>query len=356
MVPPKAEQQQVVQIPQQALRVVQAASATLPTIPQKPSQNFQIQAAEPSPTQVYIRTPSGEVQTVLVQDSPPATAATASTTTCSSPASRAAHLSGTSKKHSAAILRKERPLPKIAPAGSIISLNAAQLAAAAQAMQTININGVQVQGVPVTNTGGQQQLTVQNVSGNNLTISGLSPTQIQLQMEQALAGETQPGEKRRRMACTCPNCKDGDKRSGEQGKRKHVCHIPDCGKTFRKTSLLRAHVRLHTGERPFVCNWFFCGKRFTRSDELQRHARTHTGLLPSPAAPSNPPHVSSPPAMWRFLAWPRYCSTERRVQTASPVQDYPGGSHKPCLFHSVSHSEVTCTACLDDFCHSCIVI
>nr|KAF6297003.1 Sp2 transcription factor [Myotis myotis] len=146
-------------------------------------------------------------------------------------------------------------------------------------MQTININGVQVQGVPVTitNAGGQQQLTVQNVSGNNLTISGLSPTQIQLQMEQALSGEAQPGEKRRRMACTCPNCKDGDKRSGEQGKKKHVCHIPDCGKTFRKTSLLRAHVRLHTGERPFVCNWFFCGKRFTRSDELQRHARTHTG-------------------------------------------------------------------------------
>lgn len=59
---------------------------------------------------------------------------------------------------------------------------------------------------------GQQQLTVQNVSGNNLTISGLSPTQIQLQMEQALSGEAQPGEKRRRMACTCPNCKDGDKR------------------------------------------------------------------------------------------------------------------------------------------------
>lgn len=52
VVPPKAEQQQVVQIPQQALRVVQAASATLPTVPQKPSQNFQIQTTESAPTQV----------------------------------------------------------------------------------------------------------------------------------------------------------------------------------------------------------------------------------------------------------------------------------------------------------------
>ncbi|XP_073182395.1 transcription factor Sp2 isoform X1 [Lepidochelys kempii] len=274
VVQPKQEQQ-VVQIPQQALRVVQAASATLPTVPQKSSQNFQIQAAEPTPTQVYFKTPSGELQTVLLQETPAVTVAP-SPTSCSSPMSRSAQAGGSCKKPAA---RKERPLPKIAPAGGIISLNAAQLAAAAQAMQTININGVQVQGVPVTitNTGGQQQLTVQNVSGNNLTISGLSPTQIQLQMEQALSGEIQPGEKRRRMACTCPNCKDGEKRSGDQGKKKHICHIPECGKTFRKTSLLRAHVRLHTGERPFVCNWVFCGKRFTRSDELQRHARTHTG-------------------------------------------------------------------------------
>ncbi|XP_045074811.1 transcription factor Sp2-like [Coregonus clupeaformis] len=98
-------------------------------------------------------------------------------------------------------------------------------------------------------------------------------------MEQTLGLELQgqPGEKKRRMACTCPNCKDSEKRPGEVGKRKHICHIPGCEKTFRKTSLLRAHVRLHTGERPFVCNWVFCGKRFTRSDELQRHARTHTG-------------------------------------------------------------------------------
>ncbi|NXW45698.1 SP2 factor, partial [Nyctiprogne leucopyga] len=280
VVQPKQEPQ-VVQIPQQALRVVQAASATLPTVPQKSSQNFQIQTTEPTPTQVYFKTPSGELQTVLLQEAPSMTVAS-SGTSCSSPVSRSSITSGSSSSSSSSkkpAVRKERPLPKIAPAGGIISLNAAQLAAAAQAMQTININGVQVQGVPVTitNTGGQHQLTVQNMSGNNLTISGLSPTQIQLQMEQALSGEIQPGEKRRRMACTCPNCKDGDKRPGDPGKKKHICHIPECGRTFRKTSLLRAHVRLHTGERPFVCNWVFCGKRFTRSDELQRHARTHTG-------------------------------------------------------------------------------
>ncbi|XP_029429905.1 transcription factor Sp2 isoform X2 [Rhinatrema bivittatum] len=271
------QEPQVIQIPQQALRVVQAASATLPPVPQKPLQNVQIQPSEPTPTQVYIRTPTGELQTVIVQEAPAVPITTSPVTSCTS-LSQSSHIGGSGSKTPAAA-RKERTLPKIAPAGGIISVNAAQLAAAAQAMQTININGVQVQGVPVTitNTGGQQQLTVQNVSGSNLTISGLSPSQIQLQMEQALSGELQPGEKRRRMACTCPNCKDGEKRSGEQGKKKHVCHIPECGKTFRKTSLLRAHVRLHTGERPFVCNWVFCGKRFTRSDELQRHARTHTG-------------------------------------------------------------------------------
>ncbi|NWT12141.1 SP2 factor, partial [Vireo altiloquus] len=217
VVQPKQESQ-VVQIPQQALRVVQAASATLPTVPQKSPQNFQIQAAEPTPTQVYFKTPSGELQTVLLQEAspvavappPPPPPSSSSASSCGSPASRSPGGPGSRK----AAPRKERPLPKIAPAGGILSLNAAQLAAAAQAMQTININGVQVQGVPVTitNSAGQQQLTVQNVSGNNVTISGLSPSQIQLQMEQALAGEVQPGEKRRRMACTCPNCKDGEKR------------------------------------------------------------------------------------------------------------------------------------------------
>ncbi|XP_023267217.1 transcription factor Sp2 isoform X2 [Seriola lalandi dorsalis] len=275
LVQPKPESQ-VVQIPQQALKVVQAASATLPPVPQRQSvpSNLQVTPTEPSPTQILFKTASGEWQSVLLQDSVSTTTTpttSVATTTTSPPAST---------KKTPAGGRKERTLAKIAPAGGMIALNTSQLPSATQAVQTISINGVQVQGVPVTitNAGGQQHLTVQTMQGGGLQLA-TTQGQPTIQVDQTLTLELpgQPGEKKRRMACTCPNCKDADKRPGEVGKRKHICHVPGCEKTFRKTSLLRAHVRLHTGERPFVCNWVFCGKRFTRSDELQRHARTHTG-------------------------------------------------------------------------------
>ncbi|XP_023267216.1 transcription factor Sp2 isoform X1 [Seriola lalandi dorsalis] len=298
LVQPKPESQ-VVQIPQQALKVVQAASATLPPVPQRQSvpSNLQVTPTEPSPTQILFKTASGEWQSVLLQDSVSTTTTpttSVATTTTSPPAST---------KKTPAGGRKERTLAKIAPAGGMIALNTSQLPSATQAVQTISINGVQVQGVPVTITNagedgvswfsleedkeryrpepdpfGQQHLTVQTMQGGGLQLA-TTQGQPTIQVDQTLTLELpgQPGEKKRRMACTCPNCKDADKRPGEVGKRKHICHVPGCEKTFRKTSLLRAHVRLHTGERPFVCNWVFCGKRFTRSDELQRHARTHTG-------------------------------------------------------------------------------
>ncbi|XP_046895636.1 sp5 transcription factor-like [Hypomesus transpacificus] len=82
---------------------------------------------------------------------------------------------------------------------------------------------------------------------------------------------------RRCRRCKCPNCQANGGGLEFGKKRLHICHIPECGKVYKKTSHLKAHLRWHAGERPFVCNWLFCGKSFTRSDELQRHLRTHTG-------------------------------------------------------------------------------
>lgn len=58
LVQPKTDTQ-LVQIPQQALRVVQAASASLPTVPQKAVQN--VQSTEIVPTQV----PNGHARLIL---------------------------------------------------------------------------------------------------------------------------------------------------------------------------------------------------------------------------------------------------------------------------------------------------
>ncbi|XP_028293093.1 transcription factor Sp3-like isoform X2 [Gouania willdenowi] len=112
---------------------------------------------------------------------------------------------------------------------------------------------------------------------STLNPSDLNNLRVQV-LEDDMDGIGGEGKRLRRVACTCPNCKESGGRGSGLGKKKqHICHIVGCGKVYGKTSHLRAHLRWHSGERPFVCNWMFCGKRFTRSDELQRHRRTHTG-------------------------------------------------------------------------------
>nr|XP_055075636.1 transcription factor Sp4 isoform X2 [Misgurnus anguillicaudatus] len=264
-------QQIQIQSPQQ--QVVQGSIQLQPGQTLQPvQQNLQLQAFQ-NPTQVLIRTPtltpSGQIswQTVQVQNAAMPQQLTLSPVTSSG---------GT--------------FTQIAPltlGGSPITLTSGT------GVQTVNIAGlgtagVQVQGVPLTITGQQQNqegvkvqstpvtVTVGNI--NSTTLNAVSPDQMG-QVQSPSDQEGQPSKRLRRVACSCPNCRDGEGRnnSDPSKKKQHVCHMEGCGKVYGKTSHLRAHLRWHTGERPFVCNWIFCGKRFTRSDELQRHRRTHTG-------------------------------------------------------------------------------
>ncbi|XP_024133979.1 transcription factor Sp3 isoform X1 [Oryzias melastigma] len=156
-------------------------------------------------------------------------------------------------------------------------------------LQTVTVNSVSQSGIQYTqgeNSGSPVGIQIKEepdseewqLSGDStLNPSDLNNLRVQMGDEdmETPSGE---GKRLRRVACTCPNCKESGGRGSGMGKKKqHICHIAGCGKVYGKTSHLRAHLRWHSGERPFVCNWVYCGKRFTRSDELQRHRRTHTG-------------------------------------------------------------------------------
>ncbi|XP_041056642.1 transcription factor Sp3-like isoform X2 [Carcharodon carcharias] len=300
-------QPQIVQsIPQQTIQTIAGQTITAQAVPQQALQNLQLQVVQNAGS-LIIRaptlTPSGEItwqtfqvqniqnlQNVQIQNAPAQqiTLTPVHTVTLGQVAS-----SGALTPIAPAPLTVSSPQLQTATVNSFAS-SSIQLQQGAHNSMEYSLEddppsvwrqfsgGVQIKEEEDDSESWQlasQPSTVTNVgTATVLSSSDLAQVSVNLD-EDGNDQQYQPGKRLRRVACTCPNCKDvlGRSSSNLGKKKQHICHFPGCGKTYGKTSHLRAHLRWHTGERPFVCNWVFCGKRFTRSDELQRHRKTHTG-------------------------------------------------------------------------------
>uniref|UniRef100_A0A8C1T6G4 Sp4 transcription factor n=1 Tax=Cyprinus carpio TaxID=7962 RepID=A0A8C1T6G4_CYPCA len=246
---------QQIQSPQQ--QVVQGSIQTLQPV----QQNLQLQAFQ-NPTQVLIRTPtltpSGQIswQMVQVQNAGMPQQLTLAPVVSSS---------------SGATFTQIAPLTL---GGSPITLSAAQLPSGT-GVQTVNIAGlgaagVQMQGVPLTITGvqgqqqGQEGVKVQSapVTVTVGNISSTSPEQMG-QVQSPSDQEGQPGKRLRRVACSCPNCRDGEGRY----RKKLSWNCEEKSQNCRIIILIKKNSEL------FECPE--CSKRFMRSDHLSKHIKTH---------------------------------------------------------------------------------
>uniref|UniRef100_A0A3P9IGG7 C2H2-type domain-containing protein n=1 Tax=Oryzias latipes TaxID=8090 RepID=A0A3P9IGG7_ORYLA len=106
---------------------------------------------------------------------------------------------------------------------------------------------------------------VEDVAVENITVSESAEVVI------AASSNTEAMVAEKYFEVAGPADEDALTVSSDQKSRHFNC--PDCEKSFRFLSLLKAHQRVHTGEQPFSCSQ--CGWRFSFKQSLDRHKQTH---------------------------------------------------------------------------------
>ncbi|XP_022105814.1 zinc finger protein 40-like [Acanthaster planci] len=78
-----------------------------------------------------------------------------------------------------------------------------------------------------------------------------------------------------------PTAKDSQKCCKKPGR--HVCQF--CGRRCTKPSVLKKHIRSHTGERPYPCSP--CGFSFKTKSNLYKHCKTHAHAIKAGLTPNS---------------------------------------------------------------------